>query len=126
MTMDNCANLKFSKDHLWLRIEGSEGVVGVTDFAQNQLGDVIYVETSPVGTKIAQNDSFGTVEAVKTVSDVFMPVSGEIIAFNTELDHSPELINKDPYGTGWIIRIRMADPREVEVLMSESDYKKLI
>lgn len=125
MTMNKTAELKFSKDHSWLRIEGNEAVVGVTDYAQDQLGDVVYVETSAVGTTIAQNDTFGTIEAVKTVSDIFMPVSGRITAVNESLSEHPEKINSDPYGEGWIVRISMSNPAEAQILLNEADYKKL-
>jgi len=119
-------NLKYTKDHEWLRVEGNEGYVGITDFAQGELGDVVYVEVETVGETIENEEAFGTIEAVKTVSDMFMPVSGEIIEFNAALEATPELINKDPYGEGWIVKIKISKPEEINDLLSSERYQELI
>jgi glycine cleavage system H protein len=119
-------NLKYTKDHEWLRVEGSEGYVGVTDFAQGELGDVVYVEVETIGETIEKEESFGTIEAVKTVSDMFMPVSGEVLEFNAALEANPELVNKDPYGAGWIAKITIADPKQIEELLTAEKYNELI
>jgi len=118
-------NLKYTKDHEWLRVEGNEGYVGVTDFAQNELGDVVFVEVETVGEVIEKEEAFGTIEAVKTVSDMFMPVSGEIIEFNPSLESKPELINKDPYGEGWVVKIKISKPEEINELLTPEKYKGL-
>ncbi|MGD0709941.1 MAG: glycine cleavage system protein GcvH [Bacteroidales bacterium] len=118
-------NLKYTKDHEWLRAEGNEGYVGVTDFAQNELGDVVFVEVETVGEVIEKEEAFGTIEAVKTVSDMFMPVAGEILAFNPSLESNPELINKDPYGEGWVVKIKISKPEEISGLLSPEKYKEL-
>lgn len=120
------SNLKYSKDHEWIRVEGDEAFIGITDFAQSQLGDIVFVDVPSEGETIGKDEVFGSIEAVKTVSDAFMPVSGEIIAFNEALNDAPELINKDPYGEGWIIKIKMTDPSELNDLPSAEDYEKLI
>ena len=112
------ANLKYSKDHEWIRVEGAEAYVGITDFAQNQLGDIVFVDVTTVGETLPQNEVFGTIEAVKTVSDAFLPVGGEILEFNEALN--------DAYGEGWIVKIRMTDPAELNVLLGADDYGKLI
>ena len=104
------ADLKYSKDHEWIRVEESCAYVGITDFAQSQLGDIVFVDVTTVGETLPQGEVFGTIEAVKTVSDAFLPVGGEILEFNTSLNDSPELVNSDPYGAGWMIKIRMTDP----------------
>lgn len=109
------ANLKYSKDHEWIRVEGAEAYVGITDFAQNQLGDIVFVDVTTVGETLPQNEVFGTIEAVKTVSDAFLPVGGEILEFNEALNDAPDRVNKDPYGEGWIVKIRMTDPAELNV-----------
>jgi glycine cleavage system H protein len=119
-------NLKYTKDHEWLRVEGSEGYVGITDFAQGELGDVVYVEVETVGETIEKEEAFGTIEAVKTVSDMFMPVTGEVIEFNSALVTVPELINKDPYGEGWVVKIKISKPEEIEELLSSERYQELI
>jgi len=119
-------NLKYTRDHEWIRLEGNEAIVGITDFAQGELGDVVYVEVETEGETLNAEDVFGTVEAVKTVSDLFMPVSGEILAFNKILENEPELVNKDPYGKGWMIKIKVAEVSQIENLLSASDYKALI
>ena len=120
------ANLKYSKDHEWIRVEGAEAYVGITDFAQNQLGDIVFVDVTTVGETLPQNEVFGTIEAVKTVSDAFLPVGGEILEFNEALNDAPDRVNADPYGEGWIVKIRMSDPSELGVLLSADDYAKLI
>ena len=120
------ANLKYTKDHEWVRIEGNEAYIGITDFAQRELGDIVYIDINTVGSEVAEGDVFGTVEAVKTVSDLFMPVSGEITEFNKGLDTQPELVNKDPYGGGWMVKVKMSNPSEVAGLLSAADYMALI
>ena len=120
------ADLKYTKDHEWIRIEGDDAVVGITDFAQSELGDIVFVEVETEGETIAKEEVFGTVEAVKTVSDLFMPISGEISSFNEALEDAPEKVNEDPYGEGWMIRIKGIDAAEVEALLSADDYKGLI
>jgi glycine cleavage system H protein len=116
--------LKYTKDHEWVKIDGDEATVGITDFAQGELGDIVYLEIETVGDSIDSGDVFGTVEAVKTVSDLFMPVSGEVLEFNEELESSPELVNSDPYGKGWLIKIKVSDVGSD--LLSASEYKELI
>ena len=120
------ADLKYSKDHEWIRVEESCADVGITDFAQSQLGDIVFVDVTTVGETLPQGEVFGTIEAVKTVSDAFLPVGGEILEFNTSLNDSPELVNSDPYGAGWMIKIRMTDPAELDVLLDAEAYAKLI
>lgn len=120
------ANLKYTKDHEWIKIEGEIATVGITDFAQSELGDIVYVEIETEGETLSKEDIFGTVEAVKTVSDLFMPVSGEVAEFNKSLEQSPEAVNKDPYGDGWMIKIRISNTSELDSLLSSEDYKKLI
>ena len=120
------ADLKYSKDHEWIRVEESCAYVGITDFAQSQLGDIVFVDVTTVGETLPQGEVFGTIEAVKTVSDAFLPVGGEILEFNTSLNDSPELVNSDPYGAGWMIKIRMTDPAEFDVLLDAEAYAKLI
>ena len=120
------AELKYTKDHEWVRIEGDEVVVGITDFAQSELGDIVFVEIETEGETIDKEEVFGTVEAVKTVSDLFMPLSGEILTFNPDLEDAPETVNSDPYGAGWIIRIKLSDTSELDGLLSADDYKDLI
>ncbi|MDB0006969.1 glycine cleavage system protein GcvH [Flavobacteriales bacterium] len=120
------AELKYTKDHEWVRIEGDEVVVGITDFAQSELGDIVFVEIETEGETIDKEEVFGTVEAVKTVSDLFMPLSGEILTFNPDLEDAPETVNSDPYGAGWMIRIKLSDTSELDGLLSADDYKDLI
>ena len=120
------ADLKYSRDHEWIRVEESCAYVGITDFAQSQLGDIVFVDVTTVGETLPQGEVFGTIEAVKTVSDAFLPVGGEILEFNTSLNDSPELVNSDPYGAGWMIKIRMTDPAELDVLLDAEAYAKLI
>ncbi len=120
------AGLKYTKDHEWVKVEGDIATVGITDFAQSELGDIVYVEVETVDEEIEKEEVFGTVEAVKTVSDLFMPISGEVVEFNETLEEEPELVNKDPYGDGWMIKIKIADTAELEELLSEEAYKELI
>mgnify|MGYP001776583395 FL=1 len=120
------ANLKYSNDHEWVRVEGNEAYIGITDFAQSQLGDIVFVDVPTVGETLAQNEVFGSIEAVKTVSDAFLPVGGEVLELNEALENDPALVNKDPYGEGWIIKIRMTDAAELDTLLSAEDYAKLI
>lgn len=119
-------NLKYTKDHEWLRLEGTTAVVGVTDFAQGELGDIVFIEVETIGEKLEKEETFGTIEAVKTVSDMFMPVSGEVIEFNEALADNPEKVNKDPYGEGWIVKIRVDDPAHVGELLDAAQYKELV
>lgn len=119
-------NLKYTKDHEWIKIEGNEAFVGVTEFAQGELGDIVFVEVETVGENLAKEEPFGTIEAVKTVSDVFMPVSGEVLEFNSKLESNPELINKDPYGEGWLIKVKINNLEETNSLLNSDDYKSLI
>lgn len=118
--------LKYSKDHEWVRVEGDVAIVGVTDFAQSELGDIVFVEVETEGETLGREEVFGTIEAVKTVSDLFMPVSGEIVEFNTKLESNPESVNSDPYGDGWMIKVRMSDPSEIDSLMDAKAYSDLI
>ncbi|HNP48643.1 MAG TPA: glycine cleavage system protein GcvH [Bacteroidia bacterium] len=119
-------NLKYSKDHEWVRVEGNHAIVGITDFAQSELGDIVYVEIETEGESLEKEAVFGTVEAVKTVSDLFMPVSGKVIAVNADLTTKPESVNKDPYQGGWMVKVEMTDPSQVNQLMNAADYMKLI
>lgn len=120
------ANLFYTKDHEWLRVEGNFGYVGITDFAQGELGDVVFVEIETLGETLKKEEVFGTIEAVKTVSDMFMPVGGEILEVNPALEESPEVVNKDPYGKGWMVKIKITDPSEVNSLFSAEKYKALL
>lgn len=120
------ANLKYTKDHEWISIEGDVATVGITDFAQKELGDIVYVEVETLDQTLEKDEVFGTVEAVKTVSDLFLPLTGEIIAFNDDLESTPESVNSDPYGAGWMIKIKLANIDEVEGLLSSDSYKELI
>lgn len=120
------ANLKYSSDHEWCRIEGDVAVIGITDFAQSQLGDIVFVDVPTVGETLAAGEVFGSIEAVKTVSDAFLPVSGELIEFNETVDADPSIVNKDAYGEGWLVKVRMSNPAEAEALLSAADYEKLI
>ena len=119
-------DLKYTKDHEWVKIEGEVALVGITDFAQGELGDVVYVEVETVGETLDHEEVFGSVEAVKTVSDLFMPLTGEIIEFNEKLEADPELVNKDPYGDGWLIKMKFHNQAEIEDLMSADKYKDSI
>lgn len=117
------ADLRYTKDHEWIRVEGDEAVVGITDFAQRELGDIVFVDINTLDQEVDANEVFGTVEAVKTVSDLFMPVKSTVIAVNEAIDASPELINTDPYGEGWIIRIKLDNPADIEGLLTADQYK---
>jgi len=118
--------LKYTKDHEWVRIEGDIATVGVTDFAQGELGDIVYVEVETVGETLDREEVFGTVEAVKTVSDLFLPLSGEIVEFNDSLESTPETVNSDPYGEGWMVKIKISNEDEISDLLSAEDYKDII
>ncbi|MCR9154948.1 MAG: glycine cleavage system protein GcvH [Bacteroidetes bacterium] len=119
-------DLKYTKDHEWIRIEGDTAVVGITDFAQGELGDIVFVEVETEGETLDREETFGSVEAVKTVSDLFMPVSGEVEAFNEEIESNPELVNEDPYGKGWMVKIKISDDSELADLLDADAYKELI
>ena len=119
-------NLKYTKDHEWLKAEGDEALVGISDYAQHELGDIVFIEVETVGEILQKGESFGTIEAVKTVSDMYMPVSGEILAFNDALIAKPETLNQDPYEAGWVIRIKINNPDEIGKLLSAADYSALI
>jgi glycine cleavage system H protein len=120
------ANLKYTKDHEWIKVDGNNAVIGVTDFAQGQLGDVVFIEIETQGETLAKEEVFGTIEAVKTVSDMFMPVAGEVIEINPKLSESPDVVNKDPYGDGWMIKIKMTDPSQLNELLTPDQYKEII
>jgi len=120
------SELKYTKDHEWIKIEGDTATVGITDFAQGELGDIVYVEVETLDETLDIEDIFGTVEAVKTVSDLFLPLSGEIVEFNEGLEDEPEKVNSDPYGDGWMIKIKFSDASQIEGLLSAEDYKALI
>ncbi len=120
------SNLKYTKDHEWVSVEGDIVTIGITDFAQSELGDIVYVEVETVDETLEAEDVFGTVEAVKTVSDLFLPVSGEIIEFNTILEDEPEKVNTDPYGDGWMVKVKCSDLSQLDALMTAEDYKTLI
>ncbi|MEO8532794.1 MAG: glycine cleavage system protein GcvH [Flavobacterium sp.] len=120
------ANLKYTKDHEWVSIEGDVATVGITHFAQKELGDIVYVEVETLDQTLDKDEVFGTVEAVKTVSDLFLPLTGEIIAFNDSLESAPETVNSDPYGAGWMIKIKISNTSEIDSLLSDEAYKELI
>lgn len=120
------ADLKYTKDHEWIRVDGAVAYVGITDYAQSELGEIVFVDITTEGEKLDKEEVFGTIEAVKTVSDLFMPVSGEVIQANSELDDKPELVNEDVYGNGWLIKISMSDPSELDDLLSAAEYEQLI
>ncbi|MCA0933562.1 glycine cleavage system protein GcvH [Lutimonas saemankumensis] len=124
--MNTPEELKYTKDHEWVKIEGDIATVGITDFAQGELGDIVYVDVETVDETIAQNEVFGSVEAVKTVSDLFMPLSGEIIEFNEMLEDAPEKVNSDAYGEGWMIKIKISDTSEIDGLLDASGYKEIV
>lgn len=115
--------LKYTKDHEWIRVDGDEAIIGITDFAQRELGDIVFVDINTVGDIVDQNAVFGTIEAVKTVSDLFLPVSGTVLSINEQLDSSPELVNQDPYGEGWIVRIKPTNLADIASLLSADEYK---
>lgn len=120
------ADLKYTKDHEWVRVEGDTATIGITDFAQRELGDIVYVDVNTVGETVEKEAVFGTVEAVKTVSDLFMPVTGEVLEVNKEIDSAPESVNSDPYGKGWMIKIKISDAAQLSELLSADSYKQLI
>ncbi|GHV01782.1 glycine cleavage system H protein [Bacteroidia bacterium] len=120
------SELGYSNDHEWVRVEGDTAIVGITDFAQSQLGDIVYLDVPTVGQTLGQGDVFGSIEAVKTVSDAMLPVAGVIVELNADLDAHPELVNSDPYGKGWIVRVQMSDPSQAGTLLSAADYQNLI
>ena len=120
------SDLKYSKEHEWVRVEGNTGTVGITDFAQKELGDIVYVDITAKGDTVTKDGLFGTVEAVKTVSDLFLPVGGKVVETNPGLDADPEAVNKDPYGKGWMVKIEITDPKELDSLMDAEAYKKHI
>lgn len=120
------ANLKYSKDHEWIRVEGNDAYVGITEFAQGELGDIVFVDIGTRGDSLDKEAVFGTIEAVKTVSDLFMPVGGKVMEVNSKIDTNPELVNKDPYGDGWLIKITLSNASEISGLMSADDYKKMV
>ncbi|MFO7878440.1 MAG: glycine cleavage system protein GcvH [Bacteroidota bacterium] len=117
-------NFKYSKTHEWVKVDGDEAYIGVSDYAQQQLGDVVFVEVETEGEELDKEEAFGTIEAVKTVSDIYMPIGGEVLAFNEKLEDSPDLVNKDPYGDGWIIKVKISDKSELDDLMDAEAYKK--
>ncbi|OQX78525.1 MAG: glycine cleavage system protein H [Bacteroidetes bacterium 4484_249] len=119
-------NLKYTKDHEWIRVEGEEAYIGITDFAQNELGDIVFIEVETVDETLDAEETFGTIEAVKTVSDLFMPLSGEVLEFNEALESTPEIINSDPYGEGWIIKIKITNQDEINDLLDVAAYNELI
>ena len=121
--MDFPKELKYTKDHEWIKVEGDTATIGITDFAQKELGDIVYVDINTIGDELAEGDIFGSVEAVKTVSDLFMPVAGEVLEMNNEIDAEPELVNSDPYGKGWMIKIKLSDTSAVEDLMDSEAYE---
>lgn len=124
--MNTPANLRYTSEHEWIRVEGNEAFVGITDYAQSELGEIVFVDVNTVGETVAQGDVFGSVEAVKTVSDLNMPVSGEVLEFNEALNDQPELVNNDPYGEGWMVKITVSDPAELDNLLDAAGYEKLI
>ncbi|MPQ48196.1 glycine cleavage system protein GcvH [Marinifilum sp. N1E240] len=119
-------NLKYTKDHEWIRVEGDNAFIGVTDFAQGELGDIVFVEVETEGEELDKEEVFGTIEAVKTVSDMFMPIGGEVLEFNEKLEDAPESINSDPYGEGWIVKVKIADTAELEELLTAEQYQELL
>ena len=120
------SELKYTKDHEWVRLEGNVAYVGITDFAQRELGDIVYVDINTIGKDVAQAEVFGTVEAVKTVSDLYMPIAGEVVEMNTELDSNPELVNSDPYGKGWMVKVNVSNASDYDTLLSAADYQALV
>ncbi len=120
------AELKYTKEHEWVRVEGEEAYIGITDYAQSQLGDIVFVEVETEGDELEAGDTFGSIEAVKTVSDLYMPIAGEVLEFNSELEDQPDLVNKDPYGKGWIIKVKVDDESQLDGLLSADAYKASI
>lgn len=121
--MEVLDNLRYSADHEWVRVEGDVAYIGITDFAQHQLGDIVYVDINTVGDTLGSGDIFGSIEAVKTVADLFLPISGEVMDMNGELEQMPEMVNRQPYGAGWIVKVKMSNPAEVDALMDAAAYK---
>jgi glycine cleavage system H protein len=119
-------NLKYTKDHEWVKVDGDEAIIGITEFASKELGDIVFIEVETEGETLDKEEAFGTIEAVKTVSDMFMPVSGEVLEFNEELESSPETVNNDPFGDGWIIKIKVSNSKELDELLTADQYKELI
>ncbi|MBE9584148.1 glycine cleavage system protein GcvH [Mucilaginibacter sp. JRF] len=124
--MEFPAELKYTKDHEWIKVEGDQAIIGITEFAQGELGDIVYVDITTVGQEVAKEEVFGTIEAVKTVSDLFIPVTGTVSEVNAALDSQPELVNTDPYGEGWIVKITPADLADIDGLLSADEYKSLV
>jgi len=124
--MDFPKELKYTKDHEWVRLEGDIATVGITSFAQGELGDIVYIDIDSVGESLDAEETFGSIEAVKTVSDLFMPVTGEVAEFNEELESTPEAVNEDPYGAGWLVKIKVSNTSDIDGLLSSEDYQKLI
>ena len=120
------AELKYTKDHEWVRLEGNVAFIGITEFAQRELGDIVYVDINTIGKDVAHEEVFGTVEAVKTVSDLYMPIAGEVLEMNTDLDTNPELVNSDPYGKGWMVKVAVSNAADFDMLLSADDYQALI
>jgi len=120
------ANLKYTKEHEWIRVEGNFAIVGITDYAQSELGEIVFVEVETIGESLKEGDVFGTVEAVKTVSDLYLPIDGTILEFNEELESAPELVNDDPYGKGWMVKIEFSEASQMDELLSATDYEALI
>src|SRR6195952_383805 len=120
------AELKYTKDHEWIKVEGDSATIGITEFAQHELGDIVYIDINSVGNEVAKDEVFGTVEAVKTVSDLFMPVTGTVTEINPLLDKQPELVNTDPYGDGWMVKVTLADASQVDGLLSAESYQSLV
>ncbi len=119
-------NLKYTKDHEWIKVDGDEALIGITEFAQKELGDIVFIEVETEGETLEAGEAFGTIEAVKTVSDMFMPLKGEVLEFNAELESNPEIVNKDPYGEGWVVKIKIADVSDLNGLLDAEAYKELI
>ena len=119
-------NLKYTKDHEWIRVEGDTGIVGITEYAQGELGDVVFVELPQIGKQVKQGESFGTIEAVKAVSDLYAPIAGDVTEINSELEKAPELVNKDPYSKGWIMKLKISDKKELNTLLDVKAYRELI
>ncbi len=124
--MDLPQDLRYSKDHEWVKVDGDVALIGITDYAQNELGDIVFVEVPTVGDTLSKGDTLGTIEAVKTVADVYIPVDGEVLEMNPELENTPELINQDPYGKGWIAKIKVTDASQIDGLLTVDQYKDLI
>ncbi|WP_316817906.1 glycine cleavage system protein GcvH [Pedobacter nyackensis] len=120
------SELKYTKDHEWVKVEGNEAYIGITDFAQRELGDIVYIDINTIGDEVGKDDVFGTVEAVKTVSDLFMPVTGTVLEVNSALNDNPELVNTDPYGDGWMVKVSVADASQVDGLLTADAYKALV